>query len=1038
MASGSKENPLQLLQFPFSAGIDESTRDELTEPGQGWAVLENGRQDHRGGYSTRNGFAALPRALDDGSTNPTAAYRTFADGTTLARIANGAAHSAPQGQPSVQVYSPDQQLWWERGLISEASCRLNGAPSTGAATHLEDVETVSGITALSWLSLDGLGSAYAYLAVVDELTGAVLRAPERVGTSTAQAPMLLAKQGTYLVAARINTALTDIEAWSLDTADVTAGWVALGAALCADATGEYVLQSLPSASTSRVALLYANSSGGLSRLTLKTFTVAGGVLQTQTVDTNTVTPGAFSLGAVLGAAGDTLWLAWNEATLIRARGVDPSTITTDLATKATIMTMTTGCDYVGIAGSSTTGRARVWANDTDATVRGKMSTILTSAGAAVAGGSGTIVVPNVKMLRKPFQYAGRFYSAFDGGNDTPSLTSGYLQSNFIVCDWTEEVTYVRPVANPAPGLAGVGVYLHGKFIAGTTTSKYSVGLGVVRSSAATGSALAELDFADSRRWQPVAFGNSTYLSGGIVSGFDGARCAESNFLLHPPPPVAVPSATGISAAAGWRYVCVYEEVDADGNWHQSGLSDVSIATGAIVDKTMTVTTAPLAISSRLSAQGAQSTTVRVAFYRTLNGAVAPYYRLGTTINDTSAVTCVYVDTTTDATLAAAAKLYSQPGVIGTSQDKRPPPPFQCLASYNGMLVGASGSDVWYSGQNVSGEGVWFNPIFQIPVPGDGDITAMWVMDGTLFVAKRREIYAISGEAPSDNGASGGLGTPRRLAVDVGCIEARSPCVTALGTFFQSDRGIELLTRSQSVDWVGEPVQDTLASYPIITSATVEPASCTVLIECAAAETAGVVSGLGRTLVFDLSIRAWVSTDRRTNSAGTVDQPSQSAAMVYTGSAYRYAWLTATGIVHYETPGTYTDASGAIVAKRAISANIKAGGLQGHQHVNKVLLLAKYHTPHDLNLSFAYDYSSTYKTVRLYTAAQLLALSGSIPNMQIEHTMHDDARCEAVRVQLQDVTPSTGSIGTGQGATWIALAFEIVPQTGAYGLPDASR
>ena len=53
-------------------------------------------------------------------------------------------------------------------------------------------------------------------------------------------------------------------------------------------------------------------------------------------------------------------------------------------------------------------------------------------------------------------------------------------------------------------------------------------------------------------------------------------------------------------------------------------------------------------------------------------------------------------------------------------------------------------------------------------------------------------------------------------------------------------------------------------------------------------------------------------------------------------------------------------------------------------------------------------------------------------------MHDDARCEAVRVQLQDVTPSTGSIGTGQGATWIALAFEIVPQTGAYGLPDASR
>ncbi len=1018
MASGSRETPLALLQFPFSGGIDEANRDEIVEPGTGWPVLENGRQDHRGGYSTRNGFDALTTGYD-GAGDPTVGQKFFADGKAIVRVADNL----------ISSYSTTQSAWEPRGRVPEVSCRVIGIPSTGSSTYLEDVECVNGIVVTSWLSISG-GNAYAYLAVSDQATGAVIRAPELVGSASVFAPMLLTHVGNSVWAVRSDSAGTTLEAWALDATggNVVLGWVAQSN-LATDLAGGYVLHALPSASSARAALLYQNSSGGASRLTLKTF---GGAAQTQTVDTNSVTPDAFALGAVLGAAGDTLWVTWNEGTAVKARGVNPSTITSTLATKATVMTMTTGVNYLGIAGSTTTGRARLFANDTATVKRGKMCTVITSAGAAA--GMSTIVVPNVKMVRKPFQYAGRFYGAFFGSDD-PSTTN--TQSNFIICDWTDDVTYLRPIANPAPGLASAGLTGQGKFIATATTSKFIVGMGILRSAAATSSALAEIDFADALRWQPCAWGNSTYLSGGIVSGFDGVRCAESGFLLRPPIPTTTNSGTGITAVTGWRYVCVYEEIDADGNWHQSGLSSPSASTGAVANKTVTVTTTPLPISSRISSAGAQSTTVRVAFYRTLDGGTAPYYRLGTTINDTAATTVTFADTVTDATLAAQPKLYSQPGVVGTSQDKRPPPPFQCITSYNGMLVGASGSDVWYSGQSVSGEGVWFNPIFQVPVPGDGDIMALWVMDGTLFAAKRREIYAIAGEAPSDNGSSGGLGTPRRLAVDVGCIDPRSPCVTALGTFFQSDRGIEILTRAQSVDWIGENVQDTATAYPVVTAATVDPASCTVLIECAATQTAGLVTGAGRTLVYDLSLRTWVSIDRRRSYTSVADKPSQAACLVWTGTSYRYAWMDTTGRVYTESTG-HLEADESMVCKRAISANVKAAGLQGHQHVNAAMLLAKYHTPHDLNVSFAYDYSSTYKTPRLYTAAQLLAISAVMPNMQLSNTLHDDVRCESVRVQLQDVTPSSGSVGTGQGATWIALAFEVVPQTGAYGLPDVAR
>jgi hypothetical protein len=212
----------------------------------------------------------------------------------------------------------------------------------------------------------------------------------------------------------------------------------------------------------------------------------------------------------------------------------------------------------------------------------------------------------------------------------------------------------------------------------------------------------------------------------------------------------------------------------------------------------------------------------------------------------------------------------------------------------------------------------------------------------------------------------------------------------------------------------------------------------VLVELAASEASGLVSGTGCTAVYDLALKTWVSKDRRRSSAGVADTPSQSACMIYTGSAYRYAWLGTNGIVYYEDTSTHLDADGGFVAKRAVSPNVKASGPQGTQYVNKALLLAKYHTAHDVSMSFAYNYDASYKTARLYSAADLAAVVAVTPNQQLEHTMHDDAECEAVRMQLAEATPSSGTLGTGEGSTWVSLAFELIPKQGAFALPDESR
>jgi hypothetical protein len=41
----------------------------------------------------------------------------------------------------------------------------------------------------------------------------------------------------------------------------------------------------------------------------------------------------------------------------------------------------------------------------------------------------------------------------------------------------------------------------------------------------------------------------------------------------------------------------------------------------------------------------------------------------------------------------------------------------------------------------------------------------------------------------------------------------------------------------------------------------------------------------------------------------------------------------------------------------------------------------------------------------------------------------------VRVKLVDATPTSGTVGSGKGASWIALTLDITPQQGAFEVPE---
>ena len=82
-----------------------------------------------------------------------------------------------------------------------------------------------------------------------------------------------------------------------------------------------------------------------------------------------------------------------------------------------------------------------------------------------------------------------------------------------------------------------------------------------RARSSLGLTVARLDFADTRRWQAATHGQATFLSGGLLSVYDGLSVAEAGFLARPTTPTTALGGSGINAVTGFRYVATYESVD---------------------------------------------------------------------------------------------------------------------------------------------------------------------------------------------------------------------------------------------------------------------------------------------------------------------------------------------------------------------------------------------------------------------------------------------------------------------------------------------
>jgi hypothetical protein len=507
----------------------------------------------------------------------------------------------------------------------------------------------------------------------------------------------------------------------------------------------------------------------------------------------------------------------------------------------------------------------------------------------------------------------------------------------------------------------------------------------------------------------VEIGNNLNITGGFVTAFDGVVAVEQNFFVWPDSIEATPHTSGGSMTdQQYYYQVTYEWTDNQGNIFRSA---PSIPAGALVS----------------GGSGSGSTTVNVPYlrltYKTATpvliviyrwSAAQPIYYQVTSIttpqlNDTTTDSLAYTDTKADSSILGGNIIYTNGGVL----EDISPPACTITALFNNRLWLVDAEDqnlLWYSKQVIEATPVEMSDLLTLyvaPTTGSqgstGTITAMAPMDDKLVIWKAAAMGYINGIGPDNTGANNGYSDFILINSVVGCENQQSIVLTPLGLMFQSNKGIWLLGRDLSTQYIGAPVE-ALTLGNLITNALVIPGTTQVRFAV----------NTGITLMYDYYYQQWGTFKGIYPVTGTIFEEM-------------HTFFDANGNVFQEAAGTYLDGTNPVLMS-CKTGWITLNALQGYQRAYQMNLLGTYQSPHLLYVGIAYDYnvnansfatiyptnfSGTYGQASPY--GNQLVYGGPI-SLEQWRVFFAQQRCQSIQVSISEIYDPRYGAAAGAGLT----------------------
>lgn len=896
----------QVLDIPLNGGQDEGTdRILLPTDGTKFRLMQNCRLDRGGRIGIRAQYTA-PGGLGQITSESLANYKDrliaiSSSATFLTTYVSEFSNKWVSASPT-PAYSEVRNVW--QNASGAAARQFDLAYSNG---HLCAVQTDdSGVVTITILTVDGVQLV-------------------RQQLSTFSSARVIASGNVFVLVTRTSTGT--MAARTFDTTGSTSfGSATTLEATVATGTTHWDLAPIPSSTDYLVT--YPRVAAGVIRL--RRYTQAHALSATADV---TPTTAIGDLAVAAASTSSIIW-AYSDGNAIKVRTLDGSLTTT---VGPTTKTTTVGIRAPGLLVQGT----QVHIVATTATASEAIAVLISNHATQATDAS----APNVWGASKPYLVAGSPHvvgrvsagSAFSLPFYTSCAYDGLFPGNVHgVWDYGIGVPLDILSASDTGGRSSVA----------SDGTYYYAASGVARGLELGGGvpgALRIVRLASDLQHQAVEAGGVLHIAGGNVCTWDGSVISTASFPDVPSAISATQDASGSQTLlATYQYIAMYEFIDAAGNTVRSTPSaPLSVTlTGGNNRAIVTVST------PRTAKRVGNGITPRVILYRA-NPGDSVFFRVAesgdVSLLDTAATTTIN-DGVADATAETREILYTQ------SQKPVPnvaPGSAKFIAAGRDRLIFGGLQDPYQvkltqlffpSEPPECAHPSSFGFTARLPQPCTGVAAS-----GDTYIAFTRDaIYAIPGAGPQRNGA-GEFFAPQTLYADGGCIDWRSIVSCGAGTFFQLDSDkIYVLRPGGQAEFVGQPVQDTLATYPVITGACLCSSTQQVVFSCQnAAGNAGVL------LIYDVTLGVWYT-----------DTLVADAVAEYSS---RLAYIDTNGAVQLE------NTSAGLGGGSSLTASVRTGslrpfGVSGFGDLYKVQLIGTYVGDSTVEAFASYDDGKTWTSL----------------------------------------------------------------------------
>lgn len=544
-------------------------------------------------------------------------------------------------------------------------------------------------------------------------------------------------------------------------------------------------------------------------------------------------------------------------------------------------------------------------------------------------------------------------------------------------------------------------------------------------------------------WKHTTVSQESYISGSRLNAWDGRAAFDHGMRI----PVILPWRTVANVANGrvgngnYIYQCESSFRSAVGIIHRSPLSATQtqvVATGPNgyvpvimqsnsidckqVPETKFNTTAQRVVLQRLYRTTSNGATLYELTY-------AP--RFSVLLNDPTQAAQIHIDRQNDSDVTSYAGDQDDTAVPNIALSTRPQPyvatgeledcqpPAQYTQLVHGgriFLILGDRRTVWFSKPFVENPGIapGFSP--SLSETYEVDLTAMASMDEKRLMFWESGLFFVVGDGPTVAGTDNRFSSPQPVQSDVGCTNPRSVISWPGGVIFQSDSDLYNVTRGLEVQWIGKPARETLAAYPIITSAVMVSAEGEIRFTCN-----NVDGDAGIVLVFDYTRQVWFTRSYASGSPIT-------DATIHDGVYY----FVTDDTVRYEDLSTHLDEVNGVdtfVPSTVEIQPIAAAGPVGWQRVRIAKMLGKSLSNHALTIEASRDWATTYEDSQAFAA-------GSAVTTPSEHARAEVAllvqRRQAVGVKFTDAAPANTTLyplGNGAGFELEGVALLVQPKPG---------